>query len=195
MSENAKIQHPCELFLSNCHKPDGVLDKVEIHISKSCNIACPWCYGKFLASKERNMPMMTFRKLIDSLDKINPLITIAGLYTDPLTHPDINGFVHYIGCYGYRFALYTNGFLLNDDLNRELERAASCNRTDRPSYISINACKYEEDEDFARIRALCARKKDLLVTANLIPNYVRNLRHTIKELHAAGVDVIRLSMQ
>src|SRR3989338_8689613 len=74
--------------------PNFQLSKVEFHPSGYCNLKCPFCYGEKLASDRRSMlPESAVRNVLGDIRENfpgeNPLIVVAGLYSEPFTHPEI----------------------------------------------------------------------------------------------------------
>ncbi len=121
--------------------PKFKLDKIEIHPSGLCNLNCSFCYGKNVAPKVRKMlPVNIAEKNIlkdirKNMHNENPLIILAGMYSEPLMHPEINEIIKLIGKYKFRFGLYTNGLLMNDKIIKSLIDSA---KQAEHCYISFN---------------------------------------------------------
>lgn len=210
-------KHPSDLFedswnitqmtekLKTNDMPTFQLDKLEFHISGTCNLKCPFCYGSDFAPKERMfLDKNVMYKSLDEVKEINPFIVLAGMYSEPLLHPDFDDIITHIGACGYRFGIYSNGFLLTDANSQDIVTAASKNTKDKPSYISFNISssivinQFEKQLD--KIKRLAEMRKDtnLVINATLLSledkNSYNYMREVVTKLENIGVDNIRLSL-
>jgi radical SAM protein with 4Fe4S-binding SPASM domain len=192
---------------SNDKLPPFVLSKIEIHPSGKCNQSCKICYGNRLAPKKReNLSARYINSLLrdikKNMPKENPLIILSGLYSEPLTNPQIKEILGDIGKYRFRSGLYTNGLLLDDEI-MDILLKNSLNMPHSPSFISFNVTSSLLSGDFERLVSIIKRlsgrrtsKTNLQINAPILiikPNYGYIKKITTK-LIIAGVDVIRLSI-
>lgn len=195
---------------SNESMPNFCLSKVEIHPSGFCNSNCDYCYGGKLAPKKRkNLSKEAIEKILKDLRQNmpaeNPLIILSGLYSDPLMNPEIKRIIQTIGKYRFRFGLYTNGLLLDEELISLILDAALRARSIKPSFISfnisasINLKKF--DKLLEKIKLLSGKRKNkekfqinapIIVDKQMIND---SLFFILKKLDCAGVDNIRFSFQ
>jgi len=189
--------------------PNFILSKLEIHPAGSCNLNCGFCYGKKLAPKKRtDLPLKEINNLFADIRKNmfneEPFIVLSGLYSEPLTHPKIKEILKKLGDYGFRFALYTNGLLIDDEIIDILLKSASKSNMPKPSYISFNISATLNNKKFREVLSVIQKtnkkrikKHKLQINAPVVVfpehrNY-RSLKKIIKKLDKAGVDNIRLS--
>ena len=185
------------------------LSKIEIHPSGTCNQNCKICYGRFLAPEKRaNLSSKDIKSLFFDIRKNmpdeNPLIILSGLYSEPLTNPEIKEILRYVGKYKFRYGLYTNGLLIDDEIIQILLKN-SLNTQDNCSFISFNVTSSLLSGDFEKLIQRMKRLSDkrkiepnyrLQINAPILilkPNY-KYIKSIIKKLVAAGVDIVRLSI-
>src|SRR3989338_2271808 len=124
--------------------PNFYLSKIEIHPTSSCNMNCRYCYGSHLRPKEKEeIDLAVIENMLKDIRKNmpdeHPLIILSGLYSEPLIHSKIKEIIKLIGDYEFRFAVYTNLLLLDEELIKILINSAGKNKSTMPSYLSINA--------------------------------------------------------
>ncbi|MFH1823100.1 MAG: radical SAM protein [archaeon] len=165
--------------------PSFSLSKIEIHPAGTCNQSCKMCYGKLLAPKKRvNLSAKDINSLLLDIRKNmpneNPLIILSGLYSEPLTNPKIKEILKYIGGYNFRFGLYTNGLLMDDEIIGLLIKN-SLNSKKEDSFVSFNITSSLLSGDFEKlikiIKKLSTKRKSesgLQINAPILivkPNY------------------------
>jgi len=186
-----------------------ILSKLEIHPAGSCNLDCGFCYGKKLAPKKRtDLPLEAINNLFADIRKNmpdeEPFIVLSGLYSEPLTHPNIKEILKKIGDYGFRFALYTNGLLIDEEMINILLESASKSNMPKPNYISFNISATLDSKKFEEMLSVIQKinkkrteKHKLNINAPVIVfpeqrNY-NILKKIISKLDKAGTDNVRLS--
>ncbi len=227
--EGYQWQHPGQVFGDGSHKedirqelqrarktqdmPDFQLDKIEFHPAKLCNIRCEWCYGKDVVPpigkrKEISVESIeeTLRDIRQNLTSQNPLVTFAGLYSEPLTHKHVSKMVNATGREGFRFGVYTNGILLTPEFSHEASTAAKENSDPRPSYIALNLTAsivrdkegleslFEGISELVNIRD--REKSPLLINGSLLATNSRSpdqYESFLNRAKSAGLDNIRLA--
>ena len=199
--------------------PDFELNKVELHITGSCDLKCGFCYGKTVVAEERNVRLevsdvkSVLQDIRDNMPASEPLVILAGLYGEPLMHPKVVPILDELGEREFRFGFYTNGKRLTEDIMATIIRNAGRNKKGNlPSYISFNVTAMldeqntegESGEDRPRMEQLqriqrfteLRRQKNSPITVNAsllaLPGSVSYPR-IVRELNEAKVDNIRLS--
>lgn len=192
--------------------PDFGLKRVELHPTSVCQYGCPFCYGvNFKCKQKVDLSLKTIENNIfksirnnRKLSKSDPIIILAGLYSEPLAHSDGVKLIKLLGKYNFRFGIYTNGGFLNSDIARAICDSAKQNRDKRLSYISFNIVAsiihnhYDSLEknirDFIKIRnAMKAPVQvniPILLDGSLSGDDLKKLQ---KKLLQIGVDKIRYS--
>lgn len=85
---------------------------VQIETTNRCNFSCEMCPRTALSLPDVDMPVATFRGIMERLPLAQgSLITLFGL-GEPLMHPDIFTMVAEVKARGFRAAFTTNGTLL-----------------------------------------------------------------------------------
>ena len=126
--------------------PDFGLERVEIHPTSLCQYKCSFCYGINFKIKEKinlslsDVEKNVFQSIRDDkrLSKYDPVIILAGLYSEPLVHPDKIKLIELIGKYNFRFSLYTNGGLMDEKVMKALCQSAKMIKSSEPNYVSFN---------------------------------------------------------
>ena len=191
--------------------PKFSLSKIEIHPAGFCNLKCTFCYGKKLApQKRKNLSAKAIigvlRDIRQNLPGEDPLIILSGLYSDPLTHPDIKEIIKSLGDYKFRFGIYTNGLLMNSSLIKIIIASANKSISPKSSYISINIAASLVSHKFQQllqiIKNLSGKNNQIsgrldINTPLVLPKKSFNydsLFNVIREIDLAGADNIRLSL-
>lgn len=96
----------------------GIPDRVQLAITKSCNLRCKHCYVPGTSPcNNNNMTLKNIKKIIDRLSDLGVfVIQISG--GEPLLHPDINEIIEYIYSKHMAIQLFTNATLLKDTLTK-----------------------------------------------------------------------------
>lgn len=191
----------------NMDLPNFYLSKIEIHPTSSCNMKCRYCYGSNLRPKEKEeIDLAVVENMLKDIRKNmpdeHPLIILSGLYSEPLIHSKIKEIIKLIGNYGFRFAIYTNLLLLDEELVKIIINSAEKNKAIMPSYLSINASSSLESGRVAllleKIEKIisCNKQKKLQINANILflEDKRQAIKGIIKELDRIGVDNIRVSI-
>jgi len=187
----------------NRELPKMKLDKIEVHLTNWCNLNCSFCYGMKSQPKIKE-PLKTeyLNEMFKSVLKINPFIIYSGMYNEPLTHPEFSNIIKNTGKYGYRFGLYTNGFLMNDKIAENIVSAGKSNMTLKPSYVTfnigasidINKTNYQ----ISKIKTLTEKITDdsLVINATFLmvgdKTSYSDLEEIVLKLKGAKVDNIRI---
>ncbi len=192
--------------------PKFGLKRVEIHPTSLCQYNCPFCYGVNFKKKQKNdLPLKFIEQNIlksiknSKLNKDDPIIILAGLYSEPLAHAERMELIKLLGKYNFRFGIYTNGGFLNEELSRAICESAKQNRGGRKSYISLNVIGAIENGDFNSlekkikyfvkfrdsINAPIQINVPILVNGNISAVKLRKLQDKLLEI---GINKIRYSM-
>ena len=85
--------------------------KVYVEITNICNLNCSFCHGTKRQPKmmNKNEFETVLKKLKSHTDYI-----YYHLMGEPLTHPDLEGFINLATSYGYKSVITTNGSLLKE---------------------------------------------------------------------------------
>lgn len=143
--DKGAIENSIKEVRNNNFLPEFGLKRIEIHPSSTCQYKCHFCYGiNFKRKKKADLPLKIIENNIlkniknSNLSKDDPIIILAGLYSEPLAHSDNLGLIKLLGKYKFRFGIYTNGGFLNNNIIRAICESAKKNKSDRPSYVSFN---------------------------------------------------------
>jgi radical SAM protein with 4Fe4S-binding SPASM domain len=186
------------------------LDKVEIHPAHSCNLRCSFCYGQTVTPPINMRKMLKKEAIISVLNDIrtnmpeeDPLIILAGLYSEPLLHPDLASIVEKLGRLEYRFGIYTNGLLMDNLLMDVFLDSVVEAKRKKPSYITFNVTAslvshIPIEKLLSAIKTLSQKKSQahspLVINASLhAVTEINDFLSIGKKLSDAGVDNIRLS--
>lgn len=85
--------------------------KVYVEITNTCNMNCSFCHGTKRAPKIMNIN--EFEAILTQLRPHTDYIYYH-LMGEPLTHPDLEGFINLATSYGYKSVITTNGTLLKE---------------------------------------------------------------------------------
>jgi radical SAM protein with 4Fe4S-binding SPASM domain len=193
--------------------PDFGLQRVEIHPTSICQYKCPFCYGiNFKCKQKVDLPL----KIIESnifksiknnsrLSKDDPIIILAGLYSEPLAHSDSVKMIKLLGKYNFRFGIYTNGGFLNNDIARAICKSANQSRDNKVSYISFNVMASITHNQFdsleKKMRTIIETRNEMKARIQVnIPILLDgslsydDLKKLQKKLLQIGVDKIRYSI-
>lgn len=193
--------------------PDFGLKRVELHPTSVCQYKCPFCYGTNFKCKQKidlsldAIENNIFKSIKNNkkLSKDDPIIIIAGLYSEPLAHHDILGLIKLLGKYNFRFGIYTNGGFLNNEITRAICESAKQSGGNRLSYVSFNIMaaiahgQYNSIEEkiksFIKTRNVMNAPVQvnipILVDGSLSGNDLKKFQ---KKLLQIGVDKIRYSL-
>lgn len=200
--------------------PNFTLDKVEIMPTSICNYRCNFCYGYYLKTKlgfssRKELSLKIIEKnILENLRKDkkflaqDPIIILGGLYSEPLAYSNIIQLIKLLGKYRFRFAIYTNGFFLDENLSKLICENSLLAKNLKPSYISFNFTASFLHNDH---RNLIQKIKNLVKLRNKInPHFQINvpiiidqnkkifknkeLKQISKTLLHIGVDAIRYSL-
>jgi tungsten cofactor oxidoreducase radical SAM maturase len=107
-----------DVILHSC-LPD--VQKLYIQPTTGCNLHCRTCIRNVWESPEAQMPMDTFRKLVQSLDELPNLtrVVFSG-FGEPLTHPNILEMIQVVREHDIPVTVGSNGLLLDMKMAREL---------------------------------------------------------------------------
>ncbi len=97
--------------------------KLYIQPTTGCNLHCRTCIRNVWDEHEAQMPMNTFHRLVESLDRLPHLtrVVFSG-FGEPLTHPNILEMIETVRQRNTAVTLGSNGLLLDAEMARELVR-------------------------------------------------------------------------
>jgi tungsten cofactor oxidoreducase radical SAM maturase len=97
--------------------------KLYIQPTSGCNLHCRTCIRNVWDEHEAQMPMNTFHRLVESLDRLPHLtrVVFSG-FGEPLTHPNILEMIETVRQRNTAVTLGSNGLLLDAEMARELVR-------------------------------------------------------------------------
>ncbi|MFZ4648732.1 MAG: SPASM domain-containing protein [Patescibacteria group bacterium] len=206
------IENSIKQVKHNNSLPDFGLKRIEIHPTSICQYKCPFCYGiNFKLKKKTDLPLEIienniFKNIKNSkLIKDDPIVILAGLYSEPLAHSDKLELIRLLGKYKFRFGIYTNGGFLNNDTIKAICESAKQNKSDRSSYISFNVVAAITHGDYdsleKKIKNLIETRNamnapvqvniPILVNGDLSGHDLKNLQNKLLKI---GVDKIRYSI-
>ena len=103
------------------HRALTLLNRVDIEVTNTCNLACSICIRRYWNAPMGHMAISTYEKIMADLQYINPRPTVfLGGYGEPLCHPEIVEFVSMAKAIGARVEMITNGTLLTKELSADL---------------------------------------------------------------------------
>ena len=119
--------------------------KLYIQPTTGCNLHCRTCIRNVWDEHEAQMPMNTFHRLVESLDRLPHLtrVVFSG-FGEPLTHPNILEMIGTVRQRNTAVTLGSNGLLLGAEMARELVRVG----VDR-LVVSVDGAK---PETYASVR-------------------------------------------
>lgn len=192
--------------------PSFGLRRVELHPTSLCQYKCPFCYGiNFKLKQKIELPLDVIENNIlkdikkSKLFKDDPIIILAGLYSEPLCHSNAKELIELLGKYRFRFGIYTNGGFLNNDIATAICKSAKQNKSRLKSYVSLNVIGAIVNQDYEclenRIRHFLEIKNKMkspiqtnvpiLVDGSLSSTEIKKLQ---KNLFKLGIDKIRYSL-
>ena len=106
------------------HRPVDQLAKIYVEPSSRCNLDCRTCIRNVWNAPGEIMAEATFDRIITDLSSFSPVPSLFfGGLGEPLTHPDLVGWVARAKSAGARVELITNGTLLTERISRQLIEA------------------------------------------------------------------------
>lgn len=192
--------------------PNFGLRRIELHPTSACQYKCPFCYGiNFKLKQKIDIPLRIIEKNLlkdirqSKLSNNNPIIILAGLYSEPLFHDGIKELIELLGKYNFRFGIYTNGRSLDKNLSNIICEGAKQNKSNLKSYISFNVIGALVNKDYKslekKIRYFVEIRNNtkspiqinipVLVDGSLSGIELKSLQ---KKLFKIGVDRIRYSL-
>ena len=84
--------------------------KAYVEITNICNKNCSFCHGT--RREKRRMTLEEFKKVANSLRPFTDYLYFH-VMGEPLTHPELPGFIEYATALGFKCAVTTNGSLLD----------------------------------------------------------------------------------
>ena len=92
---------------------------VEMHLTDSCNLACPWCTDRLLLGKGTKLDKEVAFRLLREFGQMGIGVTLEG-GGEPTLHPDFKEIVRYGSMSGVSLGLITNGTVDISDIINEL---------------------------------------------------------------------------
>ena len=163
---------------------------VHIDICSMCNFKCNFCFQsdkqamKSKGYKYGSMSLDLFKKIADDLTEFNQKIRKVkiGLHGEPTIHPKLPEMIRYMKSRDVTniIELFTNGSLLNPELNKELIDAGldrvnfSLEGLTSEKYMEVTGTAIDMDEFIGNIKNLYEIRKDCklyikIVDINLSP--------------------------
>jgi len=140
--------------------------------STFCNLKCKFCPNTIIeTSKKSYMTMTVFKKIIDDIRKFpsEPKVFKFCGIGEPLMHKNIGEMIKFVNenISTQRTIMYTNGVLLNPELNREIVLAGlnqmniSVEALDDEGYMEFAQTKVDFNKFVANIKDLYEHKEQL----------------------------------
>ena len=92
--------------------------QAQIEITNRCNLTCKMCPRDYFNLLKEDMPLETFKKIVDRLENIT-LLTLTG-WGEPLVHPHIFEMITYCKERSHEVKLTTNGTLLSSEMRQRV---------------------------------------------------------------------------
>jgi MoaA/NifB/PqqE/SkfB family radical SAM enzyme len=92
--------------------------QAQIEITNRCNLTCKMCPRDYFNLLKEDMPLETFKKIVDRLENIT-LLTLTG-WGEPLVHPHIFEMITYCKERSHKVKLTTNGTLLSSEMRQRV---------------------------------------------------------------------------
>ena len=92
--------------------------QAQIEITNRCNLTCKMCPRDYFNLLKEDMPLETFKKIVDRLENIT-LLTLTG-WGEPLVHPHIFEMITYCKERSHKVKLTTNGTLLTSEMRQRV---------------------------------------------------------------------------
>ncbi|MBW1824114.1 MAG: radical SAM protein [Deltaproteobacteria bacterium] len=92
--------------------------QAQIEITNRCNLACKMCPRDYFNLLKEDMPLETFKKIVDRIENIT-LLTLTG-WGEPLVHPHIFEMITYCKERSHKVKLTTNGTLLTSEMRQRV---------------------------------------------------------------------------
>lgn len=92
--------------------------QAQIEITNRCNLTCKMCPRDYFNLLKEDMPLETFKKIVDRLENIT-LLTLTG-WGEPLVHPHIFEMIIYCKERSHKVKLTTNGTLLTSEMRQRV---------------------------------------------------------------------------
>src|SRR5260221_4742937 len=96
-------------------------ETINIHLTRSCNFGCRFCYAGFVECGSTRIPPDQLRSVLDAISRAGPLpggrkrkVNFAG--GEPLLYPGLPGMIQFCKHLGLVTSLVTNGSLLKGEL-------------------------------------------------------------------------------
>jgi len=99
--------------------PRELPETINIHLTRSCNFACRFCYAEFAECSSARIPSDQLRRILDAIGRVGPprtgrnrKVNFAG--GEPLLYPGLPGIIEFSKRLGLVTSLVTNGSLLDE---------------------------------------------------------------------------------
>jgi MoaA/NifB/PqqE/SkfB family radical SAM enzyme len=92
--------------------------QAQIEITNRCNLACKMCPRDYFNLLKEDMPLETFKKIVDRMESIT-LLTLTG-WGEPLVHPHVFEMITYCKERSHKVKLTTNGTLLTSEMRQRV---------------------------------------------------------------------------
>ena len=166
--------------LVQAHSPSRPL-QIEIHPGLHCDLyRCPYCFGH--GQQQFAGELLTVEDIARALDDLagmDPLVQVAGVSTEPLTHPDAARMLAEIRHRNFRLGVHTKGYRLDGACADALtEGTSECFIT-----LSVDA---SNNAEYIRIHNIASDRRDA-------PGRVRGdeyydvVKANLRRLHALKV--------
>ena len=182
-----RVKHPVRAVYNLLMRHAPV--EAQLIVTRRCNLSCGYCteYDDHSAM----IPLPTLKPWIDSLHRLN-VVNISLLGGEPLMHPDLPSIVAY-GDRHAQVSVTTNGFLVTEELVRDLNQAGLANMEvsidsitpDKTAYIQ--KCLKTIRPKLAILKKLA--KFEVHINLVLCPQTKEDFVGTVHELDELGFPV------
>lgn len=137
--------------------------QIELHPGVHCDLyRCPYCYGHGQGAISGLLRTDAYVKLLDEVAPWRPMIIVAGVSTEPTTHPDITEIVRAARHRGLPCGMYTKGYRMVSTLRDALTSGSvedesfvtfSLDASDEQTYIDVHDIAGNRTDRFGRVAA------------------------------------------
>ncbi len=168
---------------------------VELHLTDSCNLACPWCTDKDLLKKGNQLPKEVVCSLLDEFGRSSTGVTLEG-GGEPTIYPHFKDIVEYGAKNNVSLGLITNGTIdISDVINKFSWIRISLDASCREEYIREKGrdCFEKVMENLAKYKEIRDNRKCYLGIGYVITcrNYAY-IEDVVRRLDELCVDYIYL---
>ncbi|MBF0358693.1 MAG: radical SAM protein [Magnetococcales bacterium] len=170
---------------------------VTVAITHQCNIRCEMCYFHEELKTRHILPLETFQRFIDQVEKERPCVILSG--GEPFTHPNIVEMVEYAKGKGLPVQIFTNGTLMRPGVMERLVELeldyidftllGDENSHDKVACASFAYGKFIENlEKFAANRG----KTEIILNYTITPRALKDIAHGVELIKRLKLDGLRV---